>query len=214
MLAACSVCILAVVALVAAERSKNRTGIAIAKMSAASAFIALALAGGAFDSSYGEILLAGLTLCWIGDACLLSKGQSTGFLAGIAAFLLAHLAYAIAFSRLGLDPIGLAAGGLVMVGFAVVVLRWLWPRVPRDFRIPVASYVGVISIMVVASIAAVADGAPFLLAVGAIGFAISDLFVARERFVESAYANSAIGLPAYFGSQLVLAYSVSLGLGA
>ena len=43
----------------------------------------------------------------VGDACLLSVGRSTEFRIGIGTFLLAHLAYAVAFSQLGLDPTGL-----------------------------------------------------------------------------------------------------------
>jgi uncharacterized membrane protein YhhN len=208
------VCVSAVAALVVAERLGHRPVIVITKMVAASAFIAMAWACGARDSSYGEILLLGLALCWIGDACLLSPGQSTGFLVGIAAFLLAHVAYAIAFTGLGLDPLGLALAVALMLVFAAFVLRWLWPRVPSDFRIPVASYVAVISIMVATSLAAVVGGAPPLIALGAIGFTISDLFVARQRFVAPAFSNSAIGLPLYFGSQLLLAYTASLVAGA
>jgi uncharacterized membrane protein YhhN len=89
----------------------------------------------------------------------------------------------------------------------VIALRWLRPKVPDDFQIPVISYIGVISVMVIASISAVAAGAPVILAIGAIVFGISDLFVARERFVESGFVNAAVGLPAYFGAQLLLAYT-------
>ncbi len=206
------VCVSAVVCLLVAEWADSEIAKAAAKMSAASAFIAMALACGALGSSFGQILLGGLVLCWIGDACLLSPGQSTGFLVGIGAFLVAHLAYAIAFLQLGLDPIGLLVGGLVMGGFAAIALRWLLPRVPDDFRMAVVSYIGVISLMVATSIGAVTAGAPLVLAIGAIGFAISDLFVARERFVRTGFVNSALGLPAYFGSQLLLAYSASFGL--
>jgi len=211
MIAAIAVCASAVTVLLLAERSAARSVIASAKMVAASAFIAMALVCGALESTYGEILLAALALSWVGDACLLSSGRSTGFLVGIAAFLLAHLAYAIAFIGRGLDLTALGLAGLGVLGFMSLVLRWLWPRVPGDFRIAVASYVGVISFMVATAIAAAAAGAPLVLALGAIGFAISDLFVARERFVASAFSNSAIGLPLYFGSQLLLAYTASLG---
>jgi len=38
-------------------------------------------------------------------------------------------------------------------------------------------------------------------------FGISDLFVARQRFVSSGFVNAAVGLPAYFGAQLLLAYT-------
>ena len=76
------------------------------------------------------------------------------------------------------------------------------------------SYIGVISLMVATSIGAVAAGAPIVLAVGAIVFALSDLFVARERFVQKGFVNSALGLPAYFGAQLLLAASVGIGIAA
>ncbi len=206
------VCASAVACLLVAEWADSRIAKIAAKMSAASAFLAMALACGALESSYGEILLGGLVLCWIGDACLLSPGQSTGFLAGIGAFLLGHIVYAIAFYQLGLDWTGLLVGGLVIGGLAVITLRWLHPHVPNDFRIAVVSYIGVISFMVIASISAVAAGAPIILAIGAIVFGISDVFVARERFVSSGFANSALGLPAYFGAQLLLAYTARFGV--
>lgn len=206
------VCASAVACLLVAEWADSRIAKIAAKMSAASAFIAMALACGALESSYGEILLGGLVLCWIGDACLLSPGQSTGFLAGIGAFLLGHFVYAIAFYQLGLDWTGLLVGGLVIGVLAVITLRWLHPQVPEDFRIPVISYIGVISIMVIASIGAVAAGAPIILAIGAFVFGISDVFVARERFVSSGFINSALGLPAYFGAQLLLAYTARFGV--
>jgi uncharacterized membrane protein YhhN len=172
----------------------------------------MALASGALESTYGQILLAGLALCWIGDACLLSLGQSTGFLVGIGAFLLGHAVYAIAFYQLGFDPTGLIIGGVLVGGLALIALRWLRPNVPDDFQVPVISYIGVISVMVIASIGAVAAGAPIYLAIGAIVFGISDIFVARERFVSPGFVNSAIGLPSYFGAQLLLAYTAHLGL--
>ena len=201
------VCVSAVACLLVAEWADSRIAKIAAKMSAATAFLAMALACGALESTYGQILLGGLALCWIGDACLLSPGQSTGFLAGIGAFLLGHIVYAIAFYQLGLDCTGLLIGALVIGGLAVVALRWLRPKVPDDFQIPVISYIGVISVMVIASIGAVAAGAPIILAIGAIVFGISDLFVARERFVSPGFDNAAIGLPAYFGAQLLLAYT-------
>jgi len=206
------VCASAVACLLVAEWADSRIAKIAAKMSAATAFLAMALACGALESTYGQILLGGLALCWIGDACLLSPGQSTGFLAGIGAFLLGHLVYAIAFYQLGFDWTGLLIGALVIGGLAVVALRWLRPKVPDDFQIPVISYIGVISVMVIASIGAVAAGAPIILAIGAVVFGISDLFVARQRFVSSGFVNAAVGLPAYFGAQLLLAYTAGLGV--
>lgn len=208
--AALVVCASAVICLVIAEWAQSKTAKAAAKISAASSFLAMAFACGALESTYGRLLLTGLVLCWIGDACLLSSGRSLAFLIGIGAFLLGHLAYAIAFHQLGIHPGALLGAALVVGSLGVFVLRWLRPHVPEDFRIPVFCYVGVISLMVAMSIGAFVAGAPMLLAVGAIGFAISDVFVARERFVQSGFINPALGLPAYFGSQILLAYTIKL----
>lgn len=211
MIPALVVCASAVLVLLAAEWVGSAPVKAIAKMVAATSFIAMALASGALASTYGSILLVGLGLCWIGDALLLSSGQSRVFLAGIGAFLLGHVAYSAAFWGLGLDPPGLLVGGLVGAGLALTGLRWLRSKVPDDFRIAVTSYVIVISIMVATAVAAVVAGASWWLALGALGFAVSDLFVARERFVKAGFLNAAIGLPLYFGSQLVLAWTARFG---
>lgn len=204
-----SVIMLAAVAgLLAAEWAGSRFAIVATKMTAATTFIVAALFLGALSSVYGHILLAGLAFCWLGDAFLLSPGQSAGFQLGIGSFLLGHLAYAAAFFQLGIDPFGLLAGGLVMSGGAVAALRWLRPHVPDDFRVAVVSYVGVISLMVACSIGAVVAGGPSIVAVGAIGFALSDVSVARARFVSPGFINAAWGLPLYFASQMLLAASV------
>jgi uncharacterized membrane protein YhhN len=45
---------------------------------------------------------------------------------------------------------------------------------------------------------------------GAMLFVVSDLAVARNRFVARAFINRAIGLPLYFTAQLLLAASVMI----
>jgi uncharacterized membrane protein YhhN len=161
------------------------------------------------QTPFGQWVLAGLLACWVGDALLLPPGRSVWFQLGIGAFGLAHLCYAVACTRLPLAPGALlACAALVAVG-AWRVFRWLGPHVPSGFRGPVLAYVAVISGMVALAGAAVAGGAPVALGAGALGFAISDLSVARERFVAAGFVNVAWGLPAYFLSQLAIAYAVS-----
>jgi hypothetical protein len=46
--------------------------------------------------------------------------------------------------------------------------------------------------------------------VGALGFYVSDVFVARQRFLKSEIVNRLIGLPLYYGGQFLLAFSVCL----
>jgi len=202
--------LLAVIGLLSAEWAESRTGIAITKMTASTCFVLMALASGALASTYGRILLAGLLLCWIGDALLLSSGTSKTFEFGIGAFLLGHLAYVAAFFDLGLDSSGLFVGGVFMGTLALAATRWLRPHLPGDFRLAVLGYLVVISFMVATSIGVVAAGGPFIVAIGAIGFAVSDLSVARERFIAPGFINSAWGLPLYFGSQFLLAASTAI----
>ena len=76
-------------------------------------------------------------------------------------------------------------------------------------RVPVRAYVSAISLMVAAAAGTyTASPAPALLA-GAIGFALSDLSVARDRFVEPGFVNRVWGLPLYYVAQLLLASSVA-----
>jgi uncharacterized membrane protein YhhN len=204
------VCVLAVVGLLVAERADSAVGRAVAKLVAASAFVWAGVAWGGLETAYGQWLLAGLVLCWLGDALLLPAGQSIWFQLGIAAFLLGHVAYAMSFARLGVDPVALVGFGVVLAMPAALALRWLRPHVPTAFRVAVFAYVAVISAMVAVALSSVVGGAPLAIGVGAVGFALSDVSVARDRFVAPGFVNGAWGLPAYFASQLVLAYSISL----
>jgi uncharacterized membrane protein YhhN len=49
-----------------------------------------------------------------------------------------------------------------------------------------------------------------LVFVGALGFYVSDVFVARNRFIKPEFLNRLIGLPLYYGGQFLLAFSVGL----
>ena len=83
-------------------------------------------------------LLVGLLLSLVGDVALLWPQQ--GFLPGLVAFLLAHLAYLFTFTR----GVRLGAWPLAFVAYALLagaVLSLLWPGVPGPLRLPVLAYV-------------------------------------------------------------------------
>jgi uncharacterized membrane protein YhhN len=199
--------VLAVGALLLAERAGSQRGVAIAKPLASLGFVATAWAAGALESRYGQTMLIGLAACAIGDVLLIRKGAGAVFLAGMVSFALGHAAYAFAFANVGVARgpglLALAA----MAGVAVATLRWLGPRLPPAMQLPVRGYITVISLMVALAVSASAASSEPLIAAGALLFAASDLAVARERFVRAAFANQLVGLPLYYGAQLLLAVS-------
>jgi uncharacterized membrane protein YhhN len=205
--AACTLTLVALAALLAAEKTGSRTGQWIAKPIASAGFLWAALAAGALDSAYGRAVLAALVLSFAGDVLLIPDSRKS-FLLGLVSFLLGHVAFACAFAARGLDPAWLA-GALLPVGFAVVLaLRWLGPHVEAPMRAPVRAYVAVISAMVLAAAGTVgAAGRPSIL-MGALAFYVSDLAVARQRFVVKTFWNKSWGLPLYYGAQLILASTV------
>ena len=87
-----------------------------AKIIASTGFLAVAILSGALQSTYGKVLLAGLTLSFAGDALLIGETQQA-FLAGLAAFLLAHLAYVAAFAVSGVNFRWLAGATLPACGW-------------------------------------------------------------------------------------------------
>ena len=177
---------------------------AIAKTLASTGFLGVALSVGAADTSYGQIALAALALCWMGDVLLL--GSSKGmFMAGLGVFLLGHVAFGVAFVSLGPDWLWVGAAAAVMTGLALVVGRWLLPHVAGRMRAPVIAYIAVISGMTALAAGAVGAGATPWVLVGAVAFFVSDLGVARNRFVATAFINRALGLPLYYAATTILA---------
>jgi len=130
-------------------------------------------------SAYRNRLAAGLALSLVGD--VLIEGS---FVAGLAAFLLAHVAYTAAFvadtKRLHL----LRALPVAVYGAGMMAL--LWPGL-GDLRLPVVAYAMAICTMVWRSAARVGNtGAPrpgeWAALAGAILFALSDTLIALDRF--------------------------------
>ncbi len=197
--------VLLVLALLEAHRRGSKTFEWIFKPLASTGFLVAASLAGALDSAFGATLFVGFVFSFFGDVLLIPRTRPT-FLLGLISFLLGHVAYVVAFARRGVSvpASGLAIVGLVFVG--ALVLRWLLPSVDARMKPPVMAYVVVISAMVAAAVGTVVElGNPWIL-VGAVAFYLSDLSVARDRFVAPGFVNKTWGWPLYFGAQLVLAY--------
>jgi uncharacterized membrane protein YhhN len=176
----------------------------LAKPAASATFIVTGVLAGGLDSSFGRIILVGLLLAAGGDVLLIPRGKAT-FLAGLLSFLAGHVAYAVAFALRGLHAGTLLVAVVAVTAVGAVVLRWLWPHVEAKMRVPVLAYVVVISAMVALAAGTATQTDAWLLLAGALAFYLSDLSVARDRFVERAFVNRLWGLPLYFFAQMLLA---------
>ena len=172
---------------------------------ASAGFVSIAIAAGAAETTYGTWVLVGLILGAIGDTLLLGRSDAM-FIGGLASFLLGHLSYVVALAPTATD--GMALSAAVALTLAVTSWRWIRAGIPATMISPVAAYVLVISLMVFVAIASAATRP--LAAVGAALFAVSDLLVARERFLDSSIWNARIGLPLYYAGQVLIALSVAV----
>ena len=154
-------------------------------------------------------VLAGLVLSLAGDVALLWPRQ--GFLPGLIAFLLAHLAYLASFTRVQ----RLARPAWPFIVYALVaaaILALLWSGVPAALRLPVAAYV-VCLVSMAAQATAVwrgAQGTPAArragwLAMGGALFVTSDALLAVDRFSVPLTAASLWILATYWIAQWAIA---------
>jgi uncharacterized membrane protein YhhN len=203
-------CAAAVAGLLVAEYRRSRAGLWLAKSVASLAFIWAGLAAGALDSGYGQLVLLGLALCLVGDVLLIPLERPAVFRAGVFAFLAGHVAYSAAFLTRPLDPLGLAAGIVLLAVVVGAVLRWIGPTLPAGMVWPVRVYMVVIGLMSALACGVTAAGGPWAVAVGALAFTASDVSVARDRFVRHEFVNRAWGLPLYYAAQLLIASTPAL----
>lgn len=194
------------------ESTKNRKGLVPIKTLLSLLFVFIALLQPHPHSAYYHVLLTGLLFCLCGDICLTLPHRV--FPMGLIAFLLGHVFYVIAFFRLsGLNSWSWS-GAVVLFLIGGGVALWLKPYLGR-MKWPVLAYIVVISLMVLGAFTILGHGqlspvARTVIFSGALAFYISDVFVARDRFIRAEGLNRVVGLPLYYGGQFLLAFSVGM----
>jgi uncharacterized membrane protein YhhN len=206
-IAGITVVILATVTMVASQLLDAGSIGTLAKMTASSAFVALAIGFGAHRAGYGRLILVGLVLSWLGDLALTGDTERQ-FLLGLGSFLLAHVAYVSAFVFIGINYKWLFTALIPIALLSFGTSIWLAPYVPDALTMPVRVYTTVISLMVIAAFGARGNGAPLIVPIGALLFYFSDLSVAAGQFVQTDFPNFVWGLPFYFAGQVLLALSI------
>lgn len=200
-------------ALLASEgQGKEKTKL-VSKTALSCLFIVAALLQPRPDPVYFTLILAGLAFSLGGDVLLALKGQKV-FLLGIFSFLVAHLFYILAFFLAAQPGILTVAGLVLTAGAGGAVFFWLRGSLGAMKR-AVTAYILIISIMMAGAWSVLGD--PYLnvrgrilVFGGALLFYLSDLLVARDRFVSPGFINRLIGLPLYYLGQFFLAFSVGL----
>ena len=161
---------------VATERQRLE---AIAKPAVMLALLAVALTAD-IDTGARPWIVAALALGLVGDVALLP--QVDRFVTGLVAFLVGHLAYAVAFTTLWEPSAWLLVGG---IGVAVLILT-VGRSIERTLRgsplhLPVLAYIAVTALVVITG---AATGRP-LLVVGTLAFAASDGLLGAGRFLDT-----------------------------
>ncbi|MDO5610276.1 MAG: lysoplasmalogenase [Pseudomonadota bacterium] len=151
---------------------------------------------------FKRMILIGFGLSLLGDIALMFDG---GFVAGLAAFLCAHLVFLRAFT---LDTPFLARlwpfAGYAFI--AAMVLVFLWPDLPNGLRPAVTVYVLALAVMAAQAMARwrlQRDVLAARAALGALAFVVSDTVLAVNRFHAA--------LP-YSGLWVLASYWLALGL--
>jgi uncharacterized membrane protein YhhN len=150
------------------------------------------------------MLIIGLAFSMVGDVCLMLPKDM--FIAGLGAFLVAHVFYVVALLALGISFGGFLFGVMLMAVVALVVGRNIVQGAALTDKAlagPVAAYMAVISLMVAS---AIGTGRFFAIA-GALLFAASDSVLGWTRFLKNFPRSRMIVMVTYHLGQagLVLA---------
>lgn len=195
------------------EKSENQAGRLLTKTPLSALFIIAALIQPHPLVSFFYFMVVGLMFCMAGDICLVFA-QKAMFLIGLVAFLLGHIWYTMAFFATATTHPLTWIGSVVVLIVSAVVFFQLWPQL-GSMKLPVLGYVIFISLMVCGAWTVLGDGdlsgsGRIMVFAGAISFYVSDLFVARQRFIKKAYLNRLAGLPLYYFGQFLLAFSIGI----
>ena len=161
----------------------------------------------AFKKNYALWIAIGLFFSLLGDTALLRPAQY--FLPGLVAFLFAHIAYLIAFTRDAKFPARFSIWLLFL--FVAATLYWfLFPGLSGVLKLPVAVYA-----LLLASMAGQAMGryvhvrsvAARIAAMGALLFMLSDALLSIDRFRAPLPLASMLILVPYFLGQWLMTLS-------
>jgi uncharacterized membrane protein YhhN len=157
------------------------------------------------------VLLFALLFCWFGDILLIfTEKNELFFLLGLAAFLLGHIGYIIAFRKFSKNKVEGKEMPFVFylapLLFAIGLLVLLFPKL-GDMMVPVVAYATVISIMCMASLGRwhkTNNGSFVFVLAGAVCFIISDALIAINKFYAPFELASLLIMITYIKAQYLI----------
>jgi uncharacterized membrane protein YhhN len=161
------------------SRSRQRVRLELVSkpLTTIGAIVIAAAAGGPTGATIVAVIA--LALCLLGDVALLRVVDE--FVVGLAAFLLAHLAFIVMFAMRGFDRwsmagVAIAACALLLGTVAIPIVRGAGVK---GFGIPVRAYLAVICAMTIAGWAT----GNWLVMLGSAAFIVSDSILGWGEFV-------------------------------
>ena len=159
---------------------------------------------------YRLAIMIGLLFSLVGDVLLMLP--SDRFVAGVAAFLAAHLAYLAAFSSR--VPFGASPAAFGVVGLIVAaILAGLWRSLPARMRPPLVVYgaaLGAMTAQAASQAILIPTAATAAAAVGAVLFLFSDAALVTNRFARPFRLAPLAVLGTYYAAQTLIALSVTV----
>lgn len=195
------------------EKRENRKGMLPTKTVLSLLFIVTAISQIHIMQPYTLFIIIGLLFCLGGDV-FLALPQDRMFLFGLISFLLGHVCYVIGFVWIAGPSKMTLIGIIVTMVLGGFIYVWLKPHL-GIMKKPVIAYILVISFMFTGAWSVLGmQQQPFmarlLIFAGAASFYISDIFVARDRFLKNAFINRLLGLPLYYVAQFMIALSIGM----
>jgi uncharacterized membrane protein YhhN len=179
----------------------------LSKPAAMVALVGVALALDPVRADTRAWFVAALVFSLVGDVLLMLPRGS--FVAGLASFLLAHVAYAVGLNLHAGTALALVVASLIVVGvgilLAVPILRALRSGEQRELAGPVGAYMVVIAAMLVSALATGNRWA----AGGAALFYASDAMIAWTRFVRPLRGSGVAIMVTYHLGQAGLVLSLA-----
>jgi len=151
------------------------------------------------------LVIAAIILSWAGDILLINKDKQIFFKLGLAAFLVSHIFYIIAFLTLAgsVNVLALIVSVVIAVPVELVLLKLL--NASAQMKIPVTAYAVVIMLMSMSALQLMIvrpGSAAILIFISSIVYLYSDTFMAYLLFH---------GKPRYFNVITMIPYIIAQG---